>query len=66
MSHNPMGLHDMLQGYIYLHLCTLRAPTLKYTTWGLAHTMSLTELALLDSRRPLPLEDVIGLIYYYY
>jgi hypothetical protein len=27
--------------------------------------MSLTELALLDSRRPLPLGDVIGLIYYY-
>jgi hypothetical protein len=30
-------------------------------SWGLAHLMSLTELALLDGRRPLPLGDVIGL-----
>jgi hypothetical protein len=30
-------------------------------SWGLAHPMSLTELALLDGRRPLPLGDVIGL-----
>jgi hypothetical protein len=30
-------------------------------SWGLAHPMSLTELALLDGRRPLPLRDVIGL-----
>jgi hypothetical protein len=31
------------------------------SSWGLAHPMSLTELALLDCRRPLPLWDVIGL-----
>jgi hypothetical protein len=31
------------------------------SSWGLAHPMSLTELALLDGRRPLPLRDVIGL-----
>jgi hypothetical protein len=31
------------------------------SSWGLAHPMSLTELALLDGRRPLPLWDVIGL-----
>jgi hypothetical protein len=30
-------------------------------SWGLAHPVSLTELALLDGRRPLPLGDVIGL-----
>jgi hypothetical protein len=30
-------------------------------SWGLAHPMSLTELALPDGRRPLPLGDVIGL-----
>jgi hypothetical protein len=30
-------------------------------SWGLAHPMSLTELALLDGRRPLHLGDVIGL-----
>jgi hypothetical protein len=32
------------------------------SSWGLAHPMSLTELVLLDGRRPLPLGDVIGLI----
>jgi hypothetical protein len=32
------------------------------SSWGLAHPMSLTELALLDSRRPLTLWDVIGRI----
>jgi hypothetical protein len=32
------------------------------SSWGLAHPMSLTELALLDGRRPLPLGDVIELI----
>jgi hypothetical protein len=31
------------------------------SSWGLAHPMSLTELALLDGRRPLPLWDVTGL-----
>jgi hypothetical protein len=31
------------------------------SSWGLAHPMSLTELALPDGRRPLPLWDVIGL-----
>jgi hypothetical protein len=31
------------------------------SSWGLAHPMSLTELTLLDGRRPLPLGDVIGL-----
>jgi hypothetical protein len=31
------------------------------SSWGLAHPMSLKELALLDGRRPLPLVDVIGL-----
>jgi hypothetical protein len=31
------------------------------SSWGLAHRMSLTDLALLDGRRPLPLWDVIGL-----
>jgi hypothetical protein len=30
-------------------------------SWGLAHPMSLTEQALLDGRKPLPLGDVIGL-----
>jgi hypothetical protein len=30
-------------------------------SWGLAHPTSLTELALLDGRRPLPLGNVIGL-----
>jgi hypothetical protein len=35
--------------------------TVGKSSWGLAHRMSLTELALLDSRRPLPLWDVIGL-----
>jgi hypothetical protein len=30
-------------------------------SWRLAHPMSLTELALLDCRRPLPLGYVIGL-----
>jgi hypothetical protein len=33
----------------------------KKGSWGLAHPMSLTELALLDGRRPLPLGDLIGL-----
>jgi hypothetical protein len=31
------------------------------SSWGLAHPMSLTELALLHGRKPLPLGDVIGL-----
>jgi hypothetical protein len=31
------------------------------SSWGLAHPMSLTELALLDGRRPLPLWGIIGL-----
>jgi hypothetical protein len=31
------------------------------SSWGLAHPVNLTELALLDGRRPLPLWDVIGL-----
>jgi hypothetical protein len=31
------------------------------SSWRLAHPMSLTELALLYGRRPLPLGDVIGL-----
>jgi hypothetical protein len=31
------------------------------SSWGLAHPMSLTELALLDGTRPLRLGDVIGL-----
>jgi hypothetical protein len=30
------------------------------SSWGLAHPMSLTELAILDGRRPLPLWEVIG------
>jgi hypothetical protein len=30
-------------------------------SWGLAQPMSLTELALLDGRRPLPSGNVIGL-----
>jgi hypothetical protein len=32
------------------------------SSWGLAHPMSITELALPDGRRPLPLGDVIGII----
>jgi hypothetical protein len=32
------------------------------SSWGLAHHMSLTELALLDGRRALPLGDVIRFI----
>jgi hypothetical protein len=32
-----------------------------YRLLGLAHPMSLTELALLDSRRPSHLGDIIGL-----
>jgi hypothetical protein len=32
------------------------------SSWGLAHPMSLTEPAVLDCRRPLPLWYVIGLI----
>jgi hypothetical protein len=31
------------------------------SSWGLAHPMSLTELALPDGRRILPLGDEIGL-----
>jgi hypothetical protein len=31
------------------------------SSWGLVHPMSLTELALLECRRPLSLGDVIGL-----
>jgi hypothetical protein len=32
------------------------------SSWALAHPMSLTELALPDGRRLLPLGDLIGLI----
>jgi hypothetical protein len=32
------------------------------SSWGLAHPMRVTELALLDGRRPLPLGDANGLI----
>jgi hypothetical protein len=31
------------------------------SSWGLAHSMNLPELALPDGGRPLPLGDVIGL-----
>jgi hypothetical protein len=43
-----------------MYLPYLNTNTSLYS-WGLAHPTSLTELALLDGRRPLPLWDVIGL-----
>jgi hypothetical protein len=47
-------LVDLAKNWIRVVLCSLGS-------WGLTHPMSLTELALLDGRRPLPLGDVIGL-----
>jgi hypothetical protein len=51
-----IGLNTV-QHIIYLY----KIECMYVGSWGLAHPMSLTELALLDGRRPLPLGDVIGL-----